>query len=307
MRTACAALSVAAALAACVDTGEEQVGRRATTPTTGAADDPAPAGADDPAPARADNAASVGADDPDSGPGAVETPVDGYRVVATYPHDPRAFTQGLLFADGGLYESTGKYGASGLRFVELESGRVLREKRLASGLFGEGLTMVDRNLVQLTWLNRIAIVYSADDFSPVTRHIYDFEGWGLAHDGERLIVSDGSSTLRFLHPQSFALLGTLQVTDRGVPVDELNELEVIDGELWANVWHSDRIARIDLATGAVNRWLDLSGIIELEPEIEGGEAQNVLNGIAWDEAGRRLFVTGKHWPALFQIELEPGR
>lgn len=297
IRTAGPALIAAAALAACVDTGEEQVDRRATAPTTGAADDPAPAQVNDPDP------------DLDSGPspGDEGTPVDGYRVVAAYPHDPRAFTQGLLYADGGLYESTGKYGSSGVRFVELESGRVLREKRLSSGLFGEGLAMVDRNLVQLTWMNRIAIVYSADDFSPVTRHIYDFEGWGLAHDGERLIVSDGSSTLRFLHPQSFALLGTLQVTDRGVPVDELNELEVIDGELWANVWHSDRIARIDLVTGTVNRWLDLSGIIELEPEIEGGEAQNVLNGIAWDAAGRRLFVTGKHWPALFQIEVEPGR
>jgi glutamine cyclotransferase len=249
-------------------------------------------------PAAAASAQPPAPDDPEA------TPVHGYRVVAELPHDPRAFTQGLLYADGGFYESTGKWGLSSVRFVEPETGRVLRSRRLASALFGEGLALVDRQLIQLTWTSRLAIVYDAATFEPVGQFRYeDHEGWGLCYDGQRLILSDGSSTLRFLHPASFAPLGTLRVTDRGRPVDQLNELEWIEGEIWANVWHSDRIARIDPRTGAVKSWVDLTGIIDLEPELEGGEAQNVLNGIAWDAAGRRLFVTGKHWPKIFQIEV----
>lgn len=234
------------------------------------------------------------------------TPVWGYRVVAEYPHDRYAFTQGLVFDGGRLFESTGGYGVSDVREVELTSGRVIRRRRLEPRFFGEGLVFRDGQLVQLTWQQQTAIVYDAADLRPLFQERYTGEGWGLAFDGERLILSDGTPRLRFLHPDSFAPLGAVTVTDRGAPVSQLNELEWVDGALLANVWHSDRIARIDVATGKVTAWIDFTGLIDVPP-VPPSDPQNVLNGIAWDAAGKRLFVTGKNWPKLFHVELVPPK
>lgn len=280
----CAALAVASA--ACGNGGATpgpHAGETAPRTTPQAASDDEP-----PAP------------DPDA------TPVWSYRVVAAYPHDRYAFTQGLVFANGRLFESTGGYGVSDVREVELGTGRVVRQRRLEPRLFGEGLIARDGQLVQLTWQQETALVYDAADLRPLFRESYTGEGWGLAFDGQRLILSDGTPRLRFLHPDSFAQLGTLDVTDQGKPVSQLNELEWVDGALLANVWHSDRIARIDVATGKVTAWIDLAGIIDVPPT-PPSDPQNVLNGIAWDAAGKRLFVTGKNWPKLFHVELVPPK
>jgi glutaminyl-peptide cyclotransferase len=226
----------------------------------------------------------------------------GYRVVNVYPHDAEAFTQGLVFHQGVLYESTGQNGRSSLRRVELATGKVLAKRDMDARYFGEGLAGWDQQLVQLTWRAGRAFVYDRDTFAPVKEFTYTGEGWGLASDGTRLILSDGSSTLRFLAPASFQQTGTLGVRDTGVPVRDLNELEVMHGEILANVWHTDRIARIDPATGAVTGWIDLAGLLK-PGEVSDSEA--VLNGIAWDAEGSRLFVTGKLWPKLFEIAIEP--
>ena len=238
-------------------------------------------------------------------PAPTGAPVWGYRVVQSYPHDRFAFTQGLLYHGGKLYESTGHYGRSTLREVELETGRVLRQQRLSPSYFGEGLVMRDGQLIQLTWQEGTAFVWDLRDFSRLFEHRYKGEGWGLADDGTRLILSDGTRTLRFLHPDSFVELGRVNVHEGGRPVTNLNELEWIDGELYANVWLSNRIAVIDVATGEVRRWIDLKGLIDLPPDPPVGDPQNVLNGIAWDAEQKRLFVTGKNWPKLFHVELVP--
>lgn len=228
-------------------------------------------------------------------------PVLAHSVVAGYPHDTQAFTQGLLFHAGELFESTGLRGRSTLRRVELQTGRVLAQRRLPDGMFGEGLARVGEDLLQITWQAGVAFRWRLADFEPTGKHHYRGEGWGIASDGERLWMSDGSDTLVMRDPRSFAVLGRLQVHDEGRPVPFLNELEFADGALYANVWQSSRIARIDISSGQVSGWIDLAG---LPGPMHASAAVDVLNGIAWDADGRRLFVTGKLWPRLFSLEVD---
>ncbi len=227
-----------------------------------------------------------------------------YEIVHSYPHDPDAFTQGLAWADGRLFESTGQLGHSSLREVELATGRVLRRAALAPWLFGEGIAAVGDRIVQLTWHQQQAFVRDRDTFELRATFTYPGEGWGLAWDGRRLIMSDGSATLFFRDPETFAEQGRITVTDAGAPVTRLNELEMVDKEIWANIWGSSRIARIDPASGRVTGWIELAG---LTPAPAPGHPIDVLNGIAWDATGKRLFVTGKLWPRLFEIRLVPER
>jgi glutamine cyclotransferase len=227
--------------------------------------------------------------------------VDGYQVVHVYPHDAKAFTQGLIYIDGHLYESTGLKGKSSLRMVDLTTGRVLQEHDVPAEYFGEGLTEWGSNLVQLTWQAHKGFVYDRFSFSLVRTFPYKGEGWGLTHDATQLIMSDGTEYLRFLDPKTFRETRRVKVTnenERGV--ESLNELEFIHGEIWANIWQTDRIARISPRTGKVAGWIDLSGIVNKE-ELQGSGA--VLNGIAYDSVGDRIFVTGKLWPKLFEIRL----
>jgi glutamine cyclotransferase len=225
-------------------------------------------------------------------------PAYGYRIVNTYPHDPNAFTQGLQYVNGFLYEGTGNYGASSIRKVDLKTGRVIQQTPLPSGYFGEGITVWQNRLIQLTWTSKIAFVYDLESFRQTSSFVYPTEGWGLTHDGKRLIMSDGSSILYFRDPETFKEIGRLQVTDHGSPVKELNELEFIRGEIWANVWQTERIARIAPLTGKVIAWIDLDGL----KDATGGERPDVLNGIAYDAKNDRVFVTGKWWPKLYEIK-----
>ncbi len=226
--------------------------------------------------------------------------VYGYRVVNAYPHDRQAYTQGLIFSNGFLYESTGLHGASTLRRVQLATGRVLVRHSLDRRYFGEGLTEWGGSLFQLTWTSNVGFIY--DRSSLMARGIFRYpgEGWGLTHDRKRLIMSDGTAILRFLDPGSFQETGRLPVLDGNLPVAELNELEFVQGEIFANIYRSDLIARISPQTGRVVGWIDLSGLL---PEGEKGIPVDVLNGIAYDARKDRLFVTGKLWPKLFEIEL----
>ncbi len=227
----------------------------------------------------------------------------GYRVVNSYPHDSRAFTQGLIYRQGFLYESTGQYGASSLRKVKLETGQVVQQQAVASRYFAEGLTDWGNRLIQLTWQTNIGFVYDLSTFTVSRTFAYQGEGWGLANDGRRLILSDGQpeGQLRFLDPVTFRETGRITVQDGGIPVARLNELEVVRGEVFANVWYTDRICRIDPGTGRVTGWIDLAGL--LPAAMKSGQ-DAVLNGIAYDAAGDRLFVTGKYWPRLFEIKLQ---
>jgi glutamine cyclotransferase len=229
---------------------------------------------------------------------------DTYRIVHTYPHDPKAFTQGLVFVDGYLYESTGLNGQSSLRMVDLASGRVLQEQPVSSKYFAEGLTNWGSTLVQLTWETHVGLVYDRFSFRQLRTFAYPEEGWGLTQDGKSLILSDGTATLRFLDPKTFRQLRQVTVKDHGKPVTQLNELEYVHGEIYANVWHSDRIARIAPASGKVLGWIDLTGLL---PAAEHSTAEAVLNGIAYDAAHDRLFVTGKLWPKLFEIKIVPAK
>jgi len=229
---------------------------------------------------------------------------DSYRVVNTYPHDRNAFTQGLIFLDGHLYESTGEKGRSSLRMVDVESGRVLQNAPLENKYFAEGLTSWGSTLVQLTWLTHIGFVYDSFSFRVLRTFKYDYDGWGLTQDGKSLIASDGSTTLRFIDPVSFKEVRRIEVTDHDQPVQELNELEYIHGEIYANVWHTDRIARISPDTGHVLGWIDLAGLL---PADQHTGAEGVLNGIAYDAEHDRLFVTGKLWPLLFEIKVVPEK
>jgi glutaminyl-peptide cyclotransferase len=225
----------------------------------------------------------------------------GYQVVHVYPHDPNAFTQGLVYVDGHLYESTGLNGRSSIRMVDLPTGRVLQKYDLPQEYFGEGLTDWGSNLIQLTWKAGIAFVYDRFSFAPQRQFHYTGEGWGLTHDRTSLITSDGSSILRFFDPTSFREMRRISVRDRdGHPVQQLNELEYVRGEIYANIWYSDRIARISPRNGKVLGWIDLTGLID-KRELSNPDA--VLNGIAYDSAGSRLFVTGKLWPKLFEIKI----
>lgn len=233
-------------------------------------------------------------------------PVYSYEVVDTYPHDPRAFTQGLLFKDGHLYESTGQYGQSTVRKVALESGEVLRQVDLPADVFGEGLVDWDSRLIALTWTSGIGFVFDAEDFSLRSTFRYPGEGWGLTRSDSRLYMSDGTAQLRVLDPETLAETGRVDVTVDGVPLTRLNELEWVDGAILANVWFSDRIARIDPGTGVVTAWIDLRGLLARHGDYTRGT--DVLNGIAYDAETGRLFVTGKLWPNLFEIRLlPPGR
>lgn len=229
----------------------------------------------------------------------VPTPTFGYRVVRSYPHDPGAFTQGLVYLDGVLYEGTGLNGQSSIRKVRVETGEVLQVRRLEHKYFGEGIAVVGKSLIQLTWQTEVGFVYDLVSFEPRRTFKYAGEGWGLTYDGTRLIMSDGSSVLRFLDPATFRETARLTVRDAGQPVDDLNELEIVKGEIYANVWQKTRVARISPKTGQVIGWIDLTGL--LSPRDAAGV--DVLNGIAYDAAKGRLFVTGKLWPKLFEIQV----
>jgi glutamine cyclotransferase len=228
------------------------------------------------------------------------TPIYSYNIVNTYPHDADAFTQGLVFEDGVLYEGTGVWGQSTLRRVELETGDILQIRELSDEFFGEGITIDGDRIIQLTWQSHVGFVYDKDSFELVQQFSYSTEGWGITYDGTRLIMSDGTSTLHFLDPQTFEKTGQVEVSDNNGPVTRLNELEYVQGEIYANVWQTDRIARIAPDTGRVVGWVDLDGLLSAE---DRSEAVDVLNGIAYDAQTDRLFVTGKLWPKLFEIEL----
>jgi glutamine cyclotransferase len=228
-----------------------------------------------------------------------------YQVVNTFPHDPRAFTQGLLFHDGKLLESTGLYGQSSLREVDLATGAVLRQWLVPGQFFAEGLALLDGKLYQLTWKEQKVFVYDLNTdpktFRKVGEFSYTNEGWGLATDGHWLIMSDGSSTLRFLNPATFAVDHKIQVLKDGAPQERLNELEYVKGEIYANIWMTDWVARIDPATGRVIGMIDFSFLL---PAADRKTTTDVLNGIAYDPAADRLFVTGKNWPKLFEVRLK---
>lgn len=223
----------------------------------------------------------------------------GYQVVRSYPHDRTAFTQGLIVRDGAFYEGTGQNGQSALRKVKIENGEVLQHKALSPEYFGEGITEFKGSIYQLTWKTEVGFVYDAKTFERTRTWNYKGEGWGLTHDGTQLIMSDGSAFLRFLDPSTLKETSRITVRDGSRMVMSLNELEYIKGEIYANVWQTERIARIDPKTGRVTAWIDLAGIL---PAAERART-DVLNGIAYDEAGDRLFVTGKWWPRVFEIKL----
>jgi glutamine cyclotransferase len=227
-------------------------------------------------------------------------PVVGYAVQHTYPHDPGAFTQGLEYWRGYLYEGTGLNGRSSIRKVELGSGKIVRQRELPRAHFGEGITLWKATLIELTWQSQVAFVYDRDTFEPRRTFSYPGEGWGLTHDATDLIMSDGTAELRFLDPETFKERRRITVTDGGRPVTRLNELEYVKGQVFANIWTTDRIARVDPVSGRVLGWVDLRGLLPGRDRV-GSDA--VLNGIAYDEAGDRLFVTGKLWPSLFEIKI----
>ena len=232
----------------------------------------------------------------EAGPSA---PFYGFLAANAFPHDPQAFTQGLIYRDGFLYESTGLNGKSSLRKVELETGKVVQRREVEQKYFAEGLTDWDGRLLQLTWQTNVGFVYDLAKFEPLQTFKYSGEGWGLTHDDKRLIMSDGTARLRFLDPVTFSETGGVDVTDGGRAVDQLNELEFVNGEIYANVWQTERIAIIAPDSGRVTAWLDLTG---LRPTPDG-KTEDVMNGIAYDAAGDRLFVTGKLWPQVYQIRV----
>lgn len=255
---------------------------------------PAPALAQTPSPAPTAQAT----------PAPPRVPVYDFEVVRTYPHDPHAFTQGLIWRDGVLYESTGR-SPSTIRKVRLQDGAVLQRRELDPAIFGEGLTELNGRLLTLTWTDGKGFIWNPADLSPQGEFAYDGEGWGLTTDGTRLILSDGAPHLRFLDGQTLTQTGEVPVTLNGRRVGQLNELEWIDGEVWANIWQTDFIVRIDPATGNITGIIDLTDLL---PDRTGMDPRDdVLNGIAWDPAGRRLFVTGKNWPSLFEIRLTGPR
>lgn len=225
----------------------------------------------------------------------------GYEVVNTWPHDPDAFTQGLVFHDGKLLESTGGQGRSSLRLVELETGRIVKRVEVPGPYFAEGITVLNGKVYQLTWQDQRGFIYDASTFSKLGEFTFEGEGWGLANDGQSLILSDGTNRIRFLDPDNFQVRRTIAVSDGSKPVTDINELEYVQGEIYANIWHADRIARIDVQTGRVVGWIELPGLL---PQIEVYDEESVLNGIAYDETNGRLFVTGKLWPKLFEIRIK---
>jgi glutaminyl-peptide cyclotransferase len=234
-------------------------------------------------------------------PSPAEVPVYTYEVVESYPHDPKAYTQGLVFHDGALYESTGQYGESTLRKVELKKGKVKKKLEVPGQYFAEGMTILNGKIYQLTWQQGKCFVYDLKDFKLESELTYEGEGWGLTTDGRQLILSDGTNQLRFIDPATFRVTRTVSVMDGGHPLADMNELEYIRGEIYANVWKTDRIARLEPQTGRILSWIDLTG---LRPEETLRNVENVLNGIAYDEEHDRLYVTGKRWPKIFEIKLK---
>lgn len=230
-------------------------------------------------------------------------PVYGYEIARSYPHDPDAFTQGLFFRDGALYESTGLEGRSTIRKVRLQDGKVLQTASLPGRQFGEGSTDWNGEIISVTWQDQVGYRWDRATLKVKSTFRYTGEGWGLANDGRNLILSDGTSTLRFLDPISFKERRRIGVTAAGRPVTQLNELEWVKGEILANIWQTDLIARIDPATGNVKGVINLAGLARAAG---GGGPDNVLNGIAYDRGGDRLFVTGKRWSKLFEIRLKPA-
>jgi len=230
-------------------------------------------------------------------------PVRSYEIVARYPHDVTAFTEGLIYLDGKLYEGTGLNGQSQLRLVDLQTGAVLESRNLSSDQFGEGITILGGLIYQLTWKSNIAYVYDLESFDQVASFAYTGEGWGLTTDGTSLIMSNGSDQIVFRDPETFETTRTISVRDGQNPILQLNELEYIDGVIWANVWKTGLIARIDTETGEVVDWLDLSAL-DAEVRAVAPDA-DVLNGIAWVADTGTVLVTGKNWPTLFEIRLLP--
>lgn len=225
-----------------------------------------------------------------------------YEVVNTFPHDRSAFTEGLLFLDGNLYESTGMYGESSLRQVKLETGKVTRHIELARRYFGEGLAELKGRLYQLTWQEHRGFVYDLKSFRMEREFSFEGEGWGLTTDGKQLIMSDGSPRIRFIDPGDFSVKRTITVTDQGREMQLVNELEMVKGEIYANIWGENVVVRIDPETGRVTGRIDFSGLLKPEDYAAGTD---VLNGIAYDAAKDRLFVTGKRWPKLFEVKIKP--
>jgi glutamine cyclotransferase len=232
-----------------------------------------------------------------------DVPVYKYKVVHSWPHDPQAFTQGLEFHDGVLYESTGQYGKSSLRKVALTTGKVLLKVDVPREYFAEGLTIFNDKIYQLTWKAQKGFIYDLNSFAKLGEFSYEGEGWGLTHNSDSLIMSDGTNKIRFLDPGSFAVRRTISVYDGTRPLAELNELEYIKGEIFANIWQTDRIVRIDPGSGKILGWIDLRSLLSVSDR-DSSEPPDVLNGIAYDEAKDRLFVTGKLWPKLFEIRLK---
>ena len=231
-----------------------------------------------------------------AGAGDKRPPVYAVEVVAATPHDAQAYTEGLFYQDGALFESTGEVGTSGVRKVKPETGEVLATEELPSPYYGEGVVAWKDRLYQLTWKDQKGFIYGLHDFSPAGTFDYTGEGWGLTHDDSSIIMSDGTATLRFLDPETLAVKSTLNVTASGCPVSNLNELEYVDGQIYANIWMTDLIARIDPRTGKILSFLDVTA---LGPDNPGRD--DVANGIAYDGARKRLFVTGKRWPKLYEV------
>lgn len=225
-----------------------------------------------------------------------------YEVINVYKHDPKAFTQGLVFHNGFLYESTGNYGSSSLRKVELESGKVLQKFDLPDNVFAEGMTILNDKIYQISWKEGTAWRYNLEDFKIEKEFRYQGEGWGLTHDGTNLIMSDGSPVIRFINPETFETVKKIAVfKENGEPLVEINELEWVKGEIWANVWHKTEIARIDPESGKIKGWIDFT---KMAMEETRGDSEYVLNGIAYDEKTDRIFITGKKWKSLFEVKIK---
>jgi len=226
--------------------------------------------------------------------------INRYRVINSYPHDRYAFTQGLFYDNGSLYESTGQETESSLREVEIATGKVLRLLNLESSLFGEGITLYKDRIFQVTWRSKVGFVYEQETFRQINKIYYPTEGWGLTTIGDKIVMSDGTNILYFYEPELFTVISKIEVYDNEKKVDSLNELEYIDGEIWANIWMTDQIARIDPATGKVIAYIDLQGLL---PQTERSPDTEVLNGIAYDKETKKIFVTGKRWTKLFEIKV----
>jgi glutamine cyclotransferase len=225
---------------------------------------------------------------------------NGYKLIHTYPHDKEAFTQGLVYDRGVLFEGTGQETGSTLREVELETGKVIRQHNLDASLFGEGIALYHDRIYQVTWKNKVGFVYEKSTFNMINKIYYSTEGWGLTTIDNKIVMSDGTNVLYFFEPEMFTVISRIEVYDNEKKVDKLNELEYINGEIWANIWTTDLIARIDPVSGKVLAYIDLKGILS---ESDRNPDTDVLNGIAYDQAGARIFVTGKKWVKLFEIKL----